>query len=314
MLWRLMMPSISELLERESTTVDLEPGDFERLVRRRDRRRRNRRISAGVVGIAVFVAAIWIVTSGGVFDRSETSVVPGGDVTGPTVDPFSLGFNGLPPEDATPSEPLFGELVMRDSGIDPRFAVNVYADGRLIWFRQDHGDYPNTWIEQRLTPEGVNLLVSGAVPLGGQFEDPGGQLPAGAWEDLELRPYVPWRYAVLPSCNITRCLPAAAQGLVAGTERPFRGGRLKHGWFAGHFVDVVGTSSAVGFVFQVPIADARAIAEILSNAGFEEGEAGPVGMVWFSASNGVADGDEDLIQFVPVLPDGTIETLIMPGV
>jgi Tol biopolymer transport system component len=78
-----MMPSISELLERESTKVDLEPGDFERLVRRRDRKRRNRRISAGVVGIAVFVAAIWIVMSGGVFDRSETSVVPGGDVTGP---------------------------------------------------------------------------------------------------------------------------------------------------------------------------------------------------------------------------------------
>jgi hypothetical protein len=78
-----MMPSISELLERESTKVDLEPDDFERLVRRRDRKRRNRRISAGVVGIAVFVAAIWIVTSGGVFDRSETSVVPGGDVTGP---------------------------------------------------------------------------------------------------------------------------------------------------------------------------------------------------------------------------------------
>ncbi len=25
------MPSLSELLERESTTVDLEPGDFERL-------------------------------------------------------------------------------------------------------------------------------------------------------------------------------------------------------------------------------------------------------------------------------------------
>jgi Tol biopolymer transport system component len=78
-----MMRSIFELLERESTKVDLEPDDFERLVRRRDRKRRNRRISAGVVGIAVFVAAIWIVTSGGVFDRSETSVVPGGDVTGP---------------------------------------------------------------------------------------------------------------------------------------------------------------------------------------------------------------------------------------
>jgi hypothetical protein len=76
-----MMPSISELLERESTTVDLEPGDFERLVRRRDRKRRNRRIVAGVVGIAAFVAAVWIVTSVASLDRSEKSVVPAG--TGP---------------------------------------------------------------------------------------------------------------------------------------------------------------------------------------------------------------------------------------
>jgi hypothetical protein len=76
-----MMPSISELLERESTTVDLEPGDFERLVRRRDRKRRNQRIAAGVVGIAVFVAAVWIVTSVSSLDRSGKSVVPAG--TGP---------------------------------------------------------------------------------------------------------------------------------------------------------------------------------------------------------------------------------------
>jgi hypothetical protein len=31
----------------------------------------------------VFVAAVWIVTSGLSLDRSETSVVPGGEVTGP---------------------------------------------------------------------------------------------------------------------------------------------------------------------------------------------------------------------------------------
>ena len=60
---------------------------FERLIRRRDRKRRNQRIAAGVVGIAVFVAAIWIVTSGGAFDRTETPAVPGPTETGPTVPP-----------------------------------------------------------------------------------------------------------------------------------------------------------------------------------------------------------------------------------
>lgn len=39
---------------------------------RRDRKRRNQRIAAGVVGIAVFVVAVWILTSGGWFDRTQT--------------------------------------------------------------------------------------------------------------------------------------------------------------------------------------------------------------------------------------------------
>src|SRR3990170_2268746 len=51
------MSNVAELLERESRTVDLEPGDFERLTRRRDRKRRNQRVAAGVLGIAVFALA-----------------------------------------------------------------------------------------------------------------------------------------------------------------------------------------------------------------------------------------------------------------
>lgn len=78
------MANLSDLLEREGRTVDLEPDSFERLLRRRDRRRRNRRITAGIVGILVFVAAVWIVT-GGTFDRTHTPAVPGPTGTGPTV-------------------------------------------------------------------------------------------------------------------------------------------------------------------------------------------------------------------------------------
>jgi Tol biopolymer transport system component len=57
---------------------------WERLVGRRDRKRRNQRIAAGVVGMAVFVAVIWIVTSVGPLGR-EPSVVPGGTSLGPAV-------------------------------------------------------------------------------------------------------------------------------------------------------------------------------------------------------------------------------------
>jgi hypothetical protein len=71
------------VLERAGSNfapLDLELGS---ILRRRDRKRRNQRIAAGVVGMAVFVAAIGIVTSVASLDRSQTSVVPGGDVTGP---------------------------------------------------------------------------------------------------------------------------------------------------------------------------------------------------------------------------------------
>jgi WD40-like Beta Propeller Repeat len=78
-----MMSDPRSLLERESRRFIQQDGAFERLVRRRDRKRRNQRIAAGVVGIAVFVAAVWVVTTSGPFDRAATPAVPGGE-TGPT--------------------------------------------------------------------------------------------------------------------------------------------------------------------------------------------------------------------------------------
>jgi hypothetical protein len=80
------------LLERESRRFIQSGGAFERLAERRDRKRRNQRITAGVVGIAVFVAAVWIVTTAGSFDRTTT---PADE---PTVNPtdtakeVALGF------------------------------------------------------------------------------------------------------------------------------------------------------------------------------------------------------------------------------
>ena len=47
------MPKIADALERESRSVDLVQGDFERLLDRRERKQRNRRIRAGAVGVIV---------------------------------------------------------------------------------------------------------------------------------------------------------------------------------------------------------------------------------------------------------------------
>ena len=51
------MSRVADVLERESQTVDLERGDFERLLVRRDRKQRNRRIRSGVVAVVVALAA-----------------------------------------------------------------------------------------------------------------------------------------------------------------------------------------------------------------------------------------------------------------
>ena len=72
------------------------------------------------------------------------------------------GSSGLPPVGATPSAPNSGELVIQYWVKGAR--AWVYADGRLIRLRES-SDLPaaaNRWssglVEQRLTPEGVELL------------------------------------------------------------------------------------------------------------------------------------------------------------
>ena len=75
------MNDVRTLLERGYADASPPPDGFERMLRRRDRKRRNQRIAAGVVGIAVFVAAIWVIATGGPFDRTQPAV------TGPTVPP-----------------------------------------------------------------------------------------------------------------------------------------------------------------------------------------------------------------------------------
>jgi len=56
------MPRIADALERESQSVDLEQGDFERLLGRRERKQRNSRIRAGAVAVIVaLVTAAFLV-------------------------------------------------------------------------------------------------------------------------------------------------------------------------------------------------------------------------------------------------------------
>jgi hypothetical protein len=112
-------------------------------------------------------------------------------------DPSDLGLIGLPPEGAVPSSPEVGRLVdcwPVDGGGPPYTGmVRMYADGRLIWnYYLDGGTSGH--VEQRLTAEGVELLL-GHDNIADK--DPlrlAAWLPTSAWLDQTMRPYVPSGY------------------------------------------------------------------------------------------------------------------------
>ncbi len=156
------------------------------------------------------------------------------------------GFIGLPPVGATPSAPESGELVIQyrvdTEGLEHPDGARgwVYADGRLITLRHKSGlpQAANRWssgfLEQRLTPEGVELLRSEIASTGlfehhepasrestphnviqvrigdrlvrvhadfperlrQQLSDPESWLPASAWANRHIRAYVASRYAI----------------------------------------------------------------------------------------------------------------------
>jgi hypothetical protein len=182
-------------------------------------------------------------------------------------------FLGLPPAGAAPSTPEVGRLIFEDWGIHPWFSVNVYADGRMIWAQESGplADGPNGstgWIEQRLTPQGVELVRTGAVELGGQHEDPGQRLPASAWSDTTIRGYVPAAFSVCywylddyetdPAKALT-AFPAEAQTLLTKARKTYyiySDGNGRPGDLHCH---------------DLATADALKLNEILTGAGAERG-------------------------------------------
>ena len=286
------------VLERESRRFPQPDGAFERLVRRRDRKRRNQRIAAGVVGIAVFVASIWVVTTGP-FDTSPTPAAPGPTETGPTVtDPSGAPDDGgdgysypIPPEGTALSTPVEGELVATGSPF--RGYTRVYADGRVISCSDCSGSGRLApVVEQRLSPEGVELVRSQAV---GPYQLDLTSLPASAWEEREGKPYVPARYAacfwvsgslpdeevdVLP--RLLNLLPVSAQALLRGGDPAGDPGCL-----------------------QVTPEETRTLDEILSEAGLTPrtthfSHTVVVG-AWLLRES---EGDELGISLRPLFPDG----------
>jgi hypothetical protein len=162
-----------DALERFTTLFEPPDPSFGGFLQRRDRRRRNERVAAAAVGLAVFAAMVWAVANGGI---PRTTRPPETEPTIAPSYPGAVGLQKLPPLGATPSSPRRGELVLSfsyghtDGGDPGRFSLWLYADGRLIWERLGDGIHeglPATGlIEQRLTPEGVERVLSEVVSTG----------------------------------------------------------------------------------------------------------------------------------------------------
>lgn len=341
------------------------PDGLERMLRRGERKRRNQRITAGVVGLAVFVAAVWFVTTGGPLDRAVT---PGGagTVTGPIDTEASLppgaagaGLIDIPPEGATPSTPASGELVLsfffgHTMGDPDRFHAWLYADGRLIWTRLT-SPAPGL-VEQRLTPAGVELLRSEVLSTGlfdhdqnlmaayglyfGEIhvhdggrsvrviwgdccspktsnapkemptpeqastlqhldvliEDPAAWLPASAWEDVEMRPYIPTRYSVCYVADqgfgldrVLASLPQGAEDLLRSWPRTFEA-----------LDQLVGPGLDI-WCSDVTTEEARDLVAILGDAHLEP-EKG-LGALWYRTTPPGEQFPEISIDITPKLPD-----------
>jgi hypothetical protein len=159
-----------DVLERFERLVKAPEPSFEGFLRRRDRKRRNQRIAAGVVAIAIFVTPVALMVATGEWSgRTQTPADTSPTVQPDPPDPIGVGLFGLPPKGATPSAPERGELVLglgfgHTDGDAGRFSLHVYADGRVIWQRLSN---PQTGlIEQRLTPVGVELVRNEALSTG----------------------------------------------------------------------------------------------------------------------------------------------------
>jgi dipeptidyl aminopeptidase/acylaminoacyl peptidase len=126
-----------ELISRAVGVQAPPQPSFERLLRRRDRKRRNQRIRAGVLGVAIAVVVGWL----GINAIRSTPTVPADPPDEPPVD---LGI----------FEPVAGRIV-------------YYTDGSL-WAVDPSAPSPSTLVRLDLggTPEADDRFASFTVPLG----------------------------------------------------------------------------------------------------------------------------------------------------
>jgi hypothetical protein len=225
-----------------------------------------------------------------------------------------VGFVGLPPEGATPSEPKTGQLVLAYFGrqFTHWYEVWLYADGRLIWQREGEvpegaNEYATGYLEQRLTPKGIDLLLGRGSAEAALFgfpwrpPYPASWLPPSAWADREIRAYVPSRYAVcyqgllrrIEPSRILKWLPeSAAELLRSGASDVMPDER----WLRGFSGDCS----------ELTTEEARGVSRDLEDVGLRQDEfQRPYALTYYlQAPHSVSN--EAVVRFEPILPHGEV--------
>jgi len=164
------MPRISDALERESRTVDLEQGDFERLLARRERKQRNRRIRAGAVGVIVALATAAVLAR-----TLQSELVPAHPTPPPPAAAGTLAYirNG----DVYVADPDGSHAVriangLPDEGCDGGTGESYSAegsmwspDGRYLAYRSWDCSHPKSGAGVVISDAEGNVV--GRFPLGG---------------------------------------------------------------------------------------------------------------------------------------------------
>jgi hypothetical protein len=232
----------------------------------------------------------------------------------PTLRPSLFrGLIGLPPETAEPSAPEVGELVesywVAGGGLPYRGMARLYADGRLIWNRYYSGPVgPNSlttgYLEQRLTPEGVELVKRETyLPM----KDPLQLLERFPLHFFEVRwpvPYVPSGYGICfyaqdprpgraayavttEPAELIEMLPASVSSLLAGRE----------------YVSPIDWDQDC--IVQTTD-EARALERVLREASYDQNAFTNGFMVQYSVPVPGAYGLEISLMFEPRFPDGSV--------
>jgi hypothetical protein len=314
----------------DATLVDiaLEPGPGPRAKRRRSL------VAAAAVAVLAIAVSVLVVASRHDTPRTEVPAGPGPIPTTAPSPPTGNVGSVLPPDGATPSTPPVGELVAAwyvHPAVGSSFpgTRQVYADGRVLSFEVTGSG----GLEQRLTPEGVELVRSAILSAGpGANADVstargiirvrnGGRLvlvrvsdrmlrrlaaletwlPPRVWEDQEATAYIASTYAVcVARAGSWEALPDPVQAVsLFPVPLPQLSGSPRRA------DDYAAGSSPSGLVcWDVTTEQAREVAAAFDAAGIESDSMGGGLHYRFDVPEPVSTAVDVVVW--PVLPEGTL--------